>query len=43
MPQSTIYFDQRYSPNLVIESPKNFDVAGAIEGDEVCVKLSTKD
>lgn len=22
MPQSTIYFDQRFSPTLVVESPK---------------------
>lgn len=27
MPQSTIYFDQRFSPTLLVESPKSSNAA----------------
>lgn len=42
MPQSTIYFNQRFSPTLVHESPKSFD-AHADDHDGECDELSAKD
>lgn len=44
MPQSTVYFDQRFSPQLVIESPR---IADVVEGDaevvDECLELSAKE
>lgn len=31
MPQSTVYFDQRFSPTLVIESPKSVEAPSPFE------------
>lgn len=46
MPQSTVYFDQRFSPTLVIESPKNIEAASAfddVDEKSYYVDLNAKD
>lgn len=45
VPQPAVYIDQRFSPTLVVDTPKNFDgsMASYNGGGDDCDELRAKD